>query len=155
MRNYIIAALAAFVISILTFGGSAEAANCQNGSTAQGCPPPKAVKWSGKSSDKFLKECAWLPFPKNVRRPIIFLKQEGDDACIGRNWRSACPECEDWAIHGTRGRVNGPAKGARIVWRLHNGQTGISVPRARLARIRNDAGWCDYGISGKYDSHHF
>jgi hypothetical protein len=119
------------------------------------CPPPPAIVGKVTSTERFREECVWLKFPVGaVRHPVVFFAKESDARCLGKNWKRDCPECTDW-IHGLRGPVNGPAAHAVIALRLHDGLTGLSVPRDAIKRIREDGGWCDYGRSAPDASHRY
>lgn len=122
----------------------------------QGCPPPPKIQGKVTSSERFKRECRWLPFPVGVKKPVVFFTRESDSRCIGKNWRRSCPECQEW-IHPDRprGPVNGPAKRAVLAVRLHDNMHGISVPRDDFDRIKAETAWCDYGRTPAHDSHGF
>lgn len=146
------------MVSLLSSTSAANAGDCWV-ATPQGvvCPPPPAIKGKVTSSEKFRRECVWLPFPVGtVHQPIVFFTRESDSRCIGKNWRRPCADCQAW-IHPSRprGPVNGPAKHAVLAVRLHDNMNGISVPRSDYDRIARETGWCDFGRSEIYDSHTF
>ncbi len=159
MAKYSAALIGIFLFLSSLMGGviPAQADECWVGtvSSSEPCPPPPPIHGKVTSTEKFKKECVWLPFPVGaVGKPIVFFTREEDARCIGKNWRRECPECTAW-IRGERGPVNGPAANAVVAIRLHDGLGGVSVPRDSISRIRKDAGWCWFGRSGVYDSHHF
>lgn len=160
MKKSMITALAAFLMGILflnSFVTGAEAKACWVGQIAEtaNCPPPPAIEGKVVSTAKFNQECGWLPFPVGVvAQPVVFFTKESDARCLGRKWKRECQDCTDW-IHGKRGPINGPAAEAVIALRLVNNLSGISIPRSEMARIKKDAGWCDFGRSAPADSHYF
>jgi hypothetical protein len=153
--------ITAFVISLvfMGLGNPAVAKDCWIGTIAATdiCPPPPPIRGKVTSTEKFRKECVWLPFPVGaVGKPIVFFTKTEDARCIGKNWKVDCPDCTEWIRPDRpRGPVNGPAAHAVIALRLHDGMAGVSVPRASYTRIKGDAAWCWMGKSGVYDSHAF
>jgi hypothetical protein len=153
-------AIAGVILAAFAFSAPAEAKvtaqPCWVGiAPGEVCPPPPGVQGKFTSTPEFKRDCTWLPFPVGkVAQPVVFFTKTSDARCLGARWKVDCPICTDW-IHGKRGPVHGPAANAVIALRLVDNLSGISVPRDSIARIKGDAGWCDFGRSAPDSSHRF
>lgn len=158
MKHIIIVTAIIAAASIFTTFATSSTASASCGSAGCAEPGKASGKWKSEAAKRrFQKECTWLPFPVGkVEQPIVFFTQESDSRCIGKQYRRPCQECTDW-IHPDRprGPVNGPAANAVVAVRLHDGLTGVSVPKDSLSRIVGDAAWCDFGRTDPHDSHAF